>query len=120
MKNANGRYSAPGEQALYTSLGKKEDAWQTVMEELGEHASQDLVLKSKHYKLDKVLDLTDPGTRKSLGVNISDIVKDSKKHTGAYEITHQIGNIAKNKGFDGIKVPSAVNEGGVNLIIFGD
>jgi RES domain-containing protein len=117
-KVGNGRYSQTGDSALYTSMGKKEDAWQTVMEELGDHANQDLILNSKHYELDKVLDLTDPETRKTLGVTedmlrIEDIVV-------KYELTHQLGNIAIKKGFSAIKAPSAPNKGGVNLIIFRD
>jgi RES domain-containing protein len=119
-KFGNGRYSQPGDSALYTSMGKKEDAWQTVMEELGDHANQDLILNSKHYKLDKVLDLTDPATLRKLGIRKTDILINKDEFQGAYEVTHQIGNIVKEKGFQGIKVPSEPNPSGVNLIIFGD
>lgn len=114
----NGRYSAPGDSALYTSLGKKEDAWQTVMEELSGHANQDLILNSKHYKLDKVLDLTDRSTKKALGITEDMIIDTQGDKT--YELTHLLGNIAKKKGFNGIKAPSAPQKGGVNLIIFGE
>jgi RES domain-containing protein len=121
MKSANGRYSAPGESAIYTSIGKETDAWKTVMEELGEDvASQPLRLESKQYKLDRVLDLTDPKVRNELGVSGFDLIKKTERYQDAYEITHQIGNIAKKKGFKGLKVDSAILEGGINLIIFGD
>jgi RES domain-containing protein len=120
MKSANGRYSAPGESAIYTSIGKETDAWKTVMEELGPVANQPLRLESKHYKLDRVLDLTDPKVRNELGINGFDLMKDTKKYKDAYEITHQLGSIAKKKGFDGLKVDSAVSGGGKNLVIFGD
>lgn len=120
IKASNGRYSAPGDSALYTSMGQKTDAWQTVLEELGDYTNHDLILHSKHYRLDKVLDLTDPNTRNILNINISDILYDSKKFEYAYEVTHQIGNIAKQKGLQGIKAPSAASEGGINLIILGE
>ncbi len=120
MKTSNGRYSAPGDSAIYTSMGQKTDAWQTVLEELGDHVNQDLILNSRHYKLDKVLDLTDPNTRKILGIDASDIVKREYDFIDAYELTHQLGNIAKQKGFQGIKAPSAPQKNGINLIVFGE
>ena len=117
MKKANGRYSIGGElgqEALYTSIGKKEDAWVTVVEELGADADLPLRLASKEVKLEKVLDLTDPEVRKMLNVDYNDIVDKYE-----YDLTHQLGDLAKKHGFDGIKAPSAANaeNGGVNLII---
>lgn len=123
MKYQNGRYSAPGESALYTSLGQKpENAWNTVMEELEYHMGKDsyqpLILESKIEKLDKVLDLTDAATREKLGISIKELR--NNETLNKYEITHQIGDLAKKKGFDGIKAPSAPDKTGINLIIFGD
>jgi RES domain-containing protein len=119
MKSANGRYSAPGESAIYTSIGKETDAWKTVMEELGEDvASQPLRLESKQYKLDRVLDLTDSKVMKALGINEEMIM--AKDISFQYEVTHQLGNIAREKGFQAIKAPSVPQKDGVNFIIFGD
>ncbi len=115
---SNGRYSAPGDSALYASMGKKEDAWQTVFEELGDYANQDLILNSKHYKLDKVLDLTNPKTKEILGITKEMITL--KEINSMYELTHQLGNTAKSKGYQAIKFPSATLSDGVNLIIFGE
>ena len=114
MKKANGRYSIGGElgqEALYTSIGKKENAWVTVVEELSADADLPLRLASKDVKLEKVLDLTDPQTRKQMSITRDAITKDT------YYLTQQIGDLAKRHGFDGIKAPSAAHNGGVNLII---
>ena len=99
-------------------MGKKEDAWQTVFEELGDYANHDLILNSKHYKLKKVLDLSNPNTREILGITKEMIAL--RKSNNTYILTHQLGNIAKRKGYQAIKAPSATPSGGFNLIIFGE
>jgi RES domain-containing protein len=116
-KLANGRYSAPGESAIYASLGKRETAWQTVMEELGQTADQPLILNSRRYTLDKVLDLTDHKVRSTLDLAEKEL---TYRRSNAYQLTHVVGDIAKRKRFDAIKYPSAVFEQGTNLVILGE
>ena len=75
-------------------MGSKESAWQTVMEELGGQADQNLFLHSKHYQLDRVLDLTDPGTRKVLGITgnmLTETMLTGMTDKNLYELTHQLG-----------------------------
>ena len=112
----NHRYSMPGDGALYTSVGN--DARETIMAELRKNNLNGYAFKSKDYVFDKVLDLTDSRTRKALGVT-EDMLKNTKRLNN-YEVTHQIGKIAKEKGFNAIRAPSARNKGGVNMIILGD
>jgi len=119
MKTANGRYSIGGDlghEAMYASIGKKEDAWQTALEELGNHANQPLRLASKEVSLEKVLDLTNLKVRKHLRISKYEIVRESKD-ISAYELTHQIGDLAKKYNFEAIKAPSAVDKNGINMIL---
>ena len=115
MRGANGRYSQPGEIAIYTSLGEDKTAWNTVLEELRDVADQDLVLASRQVKLDRVLDLTDANVRQALGITHKQIVEDED-----YKLTHALGNLARKHGFEGIIAPSAQDNNGKNLIIFKD
>jgi len=68
-------------------------------------------LASKEVKLRNVLDLTDYKVHNTLKIDPSILTSKT------YELTNQIGDLAKKHGFDGIKVPSAVNLGGVNLVL---
>lgn len=121
VKNANGRYSMPGDEAIYASIGDKpHDAWNTVLEEIDHYAPGDLnrdalIIGSKNYRSSKVLDLTNSETLNSLGLSPEDLV--TVNGVDKYKLTHQLGNIAKNKGYDAIIAPAA-RSNGINMIIF--
>lgn len=105
---ANHRYSRVGTGALYT--GKNGD---TVVAELRFYLGNDAAINpiSKVTKVDKMLDLTNPSIRESLGVSLNDITGDS------YAITQAIGDLARYK-YNGIIAPSARLPGGVNIVFF--
>jgi RES domain-containing protein len=67
---------------------------------------------SKDVQIENVLDLTNPRTRRELGVTLRDLTGDS------YKITQQVGDWARVNGYDGILAPSARNRDGSNLVIF--
>jgi RES domain-containing protein len=67
---------------------------------------------STDVSLSNVLDLTDPAVRQELNVTLEQITGDS------YTVTHQLGDLARANGYDGILAPSARNPGGSNLIMF--
>ncbi len=70
---------------------------------------------------DNVLDLTNERTLRQLGVSRGDIIN-TRNDEYYYEITHQIGSIARDLGFQAIRAPSARTKGyvGTNLIILGN
>ena len=134
---SNARYAAPGTKALHTA-SRREIAireLQVHYQMTGKQVQKMYRIESKEITLNNVLDLTDPktlkaftmGQRKSL--TISDITRRaSRKATEqagkkitktaakevseqeAYQLTHILGDIAKRRGFKGIKAPSAVLE----------
>ncbi|AWM15208.1 hypothetical protein DI487_00005 [Flavobacterium sediminis] len=109
-KAADHRYSKPGEAAVYAGVSAE-----TAEAEISHYnALGGRVLVSKDVKLNNALDLTDSKVRKQLGVSLDDLTSDS------YDITHQIGTYARENGYDGIIAPSARDNGGANVIIFGD
>lgn len=59
-----------------------------------------------------MLDMTDSSVREQLGISLESITGDS------YDVTHVIGDTAYAYGYNGLIVPSARREGGVNIVIF--
>ncbi len=123
-----GRYSLPGESAIYTSLSKK-TAVREILENHPNVPAKDFDklfhLQSKNIEVDKVLDLTQRSTRQLFKVGEKagkralteeDIATKIRRNKEAYQYTHIIGDIAKKKGFKAIQAPSA--HGGNNVIIF--
>lgn len=117
---ANHRYSQPGNAALYTALGNKDLGRRTIMAELRRQNLEGYHFTTVIKSFDNVLDLTNERTLRQLGVDESSIKKISGKYY--YEITHQIGSIARDLAFQAIRAPSARTRGytGTNLIILGD
>jgi hypothetical protein len=107
----SGRYSRPGEIAGYLSIGTKQIATEIIEAELGKTRNF-LHIDSRQLKLEKVLDLCDPGVLKHLGVTKQQLIFESN-----YEITHQLGNLARRYGFDAIKVPSFRLVDGTNIVL---
>ena len=106
---ANHRYTKPGQGGVYG--GSSEE---TALAEIN-HYGVDLstrVIVNKNVELNNVLDLTNPQVRQQIGVKLEDITGDS------YKITHDVGDWAVSKGYDGILAPSARDVNGLNLISF--
>jgi len=79
------------------------------------------VVKAIEVRIGRVLDLSDGSIRNSLSVSRDRMVKSSWKSEnaeGGVSLTQAIGQAAANSGYEGIIVPSAVSDGGVNLAIF--
>lgn len=120
VKGANGRYSMPGDDAIYASVGDKpHHAWDTALEEVdhyapGELNTENIIIGSRQYKMDRVLDLTKQETRDLLGIRSRQILLTDGPNK--YKLTHQLGNIAKNKGYQAILAPAA-RSNGINIII---
>ncbi|MFN7206470.1 MAG: RES family NAD+ phosphorylase, partial [Burkholderiales bacterium] len=70
------------------------------------------VVVNKQVSVSNVLDLTNLDTLRQLNISYSQITGNS------YSITQQIGNWARQNGYDGILAPSARQNGGTNLVIF--
>lgn len=119
-KPLNHRYTMPGEAALYTALGKKKDAIETIfLEYRGDVPKKNMIFQSKKYKLGRVLDLTNSKVLRHLGVpKLMDTTIKKEINPKAYFLTHQLGHIAKRHGIKAIKAKSAQHEGKDNLVIF--
>ena len=105
---ADHRYSGPGKGAVYGSTSRE-----TALAEVEHYGVADgRVSVSKDVSLKNVLDLTDPATRRQLGVTLEQI------NGNSYAVTQKIGDLARTSGYDGILAPSARNVGGSNLVIF--
>ena len=111
----------PGDEAIYGAVGDQpHHAWDTALEEVDYYASdslnsEDMIIGSRHFEFDKVLDLTNPATLEHLGLTEKMITK--SKGISQYPLTHQLGNIVKNQGFSAIIAPAA-RSNGTNIIIF--
>ncbi|MBL8024165.1 MAG: RES family NAD+ phosphorylase [Elusimicrobia bacterium] len=105
---ARHRYSDVGQGALYSGTSKE-----AVLGELKHYqvnpASRAIV--SKALKVENILDLTNPGTRKTLGVSLKDIAMDE------YLIPQALGDFSRGR-YNGILVPSAREPGASHLILF--
>ena len=93
----NHRFSLPGNEALYSSTGPS--ARETVMAELMQPSGK-LLFSSRTTTYERILDLTDPSVRSRIGVTEEEL------RSAGYEITHEIGDLAKQLGFDAIRAPS--------------
>lgn len=108
----HGRYHLSGEGGiLYTSLTKD-----VAIKEIERHASRSMlqggmVIAEINIRLDKVLDLTQTSTLKTLGLSKNDLISSD------YSITQAISIIARDAGFRGLIVPSATSAGD-RMIIF--
>lgn len=119
-RRASHRYSQPGDSALYTSLGNEDLGRWTIMAELRRQDLNGYHFASTMKAYDNVLDLTNLRVLDELGIEKDLIVKTDG--VNFYELTHQIGNISRLKGYTAVIAPSARTRGfeGINFIIFGD
>ncbi|MDF2588006.1 MAG: hypothetical protein K0S41_1847 [Anaerocolumna sp.] len=106
---ANHRYTQPGTGGLYFSTGEK-----IVNAELNtwKIATDGRVMHSFDVKIENLLDVSNPQVRKQLGITLDDIIGNN------YDVTHKIGEYAKKNGYNGIIVPSARADGGLNIFLF--
>ncbi len=79
--------------------------------------SEAVEFASKQFSGDRVLDLTDPGVLKHLGINdLSSINSRLERLASAYDIPQAIGNIAAQMGFDAILYESARHPGSTCIV----
>ena len=108
----SGRYHIAGETGiLYTSLGED-----VALRELARHAARatlqgGLATGRIKVRLQRVLDLTDEGNLRKLGVSREDLTSPN------YALTQAISMHVRTVGFQGILVPSAAGDG-KNLVVF--
>jgi RES domain-containing protein len=105
---ARHRYSDVGQGALYSGTSKE-----AVLGELKHYQVNPVsrAIVSKALKVENILDLTNPATRKALGVSFKDIARDE------YLIPQALGDFSRGR-YNGILVPSARKPGTSHLILF--
>lgn len=120
----NHRYSSPGRGALYTSTSPE-----GVLGELRHYGidPSKRVMLEREVRVDNVLDLTNPGVQRQLGVDPNDLIRASQSplelrrsiETPAndYFMTHALGDFARTR-YNGLLVPSAREAGTSHLVLF--
>ena len=76
-----------------------------------------------HFRLSKVLDLTDLSVRRKLDVTLSDIKEEDWREIqeqGKESLTQAVGRAVAAAGFEGLIAPSAQVPKGVNVTYFPD
>ena len=127
MLGSNRRYSSSGDWGMYTSLNrntalreaKAQHFGKTNVELTNNQVEELYHIGSREIELDQVLDLTNTDTLRKISDELTEksIKENINEVPNAYESTQMIGHLAKRKGYKGIQVPSAVDNG-VNVIIF--
>lgn len=124
-KTAGARRNPPNSfRTIYTSL----DVETAVAESLAHFRYYGLavtkamprVLLAVKAKLRRVLDLTDTGTRRVLGVSRRKLLAEpwrEEQKKGREALTQAVGRLAYSAGLEGLLVPSAAHDG-LNLVIF--
>lgn len=115
--DASHRYSEPGIGAVYGGTNKA--TAKAEVEHYDTKFGYDTAKRKHKYKdvsIDNVLDLTSADVRNQLGVTLDEL---TAKGVGQYNVTHEIGRLAKDAGFKAILAPSARNPNGANLVVFG-
>lgn len=127
-RDSGGRYNYKGEfDALYlsrdphTCIEESVRATVTAGFDLATRFPRGIAAFKVHLK--KVLDLTDPKVRRSLGVSKTVLIRIDEWKKYQYRnkraLTQKIGKYALEIGFEGLLVPSAVCDG-VNLVVLPD
>ena len=114
----NYRYTKPGTNGLY--FGKTQEVVDCEIRsyKTDPHGKDRTTHIYNDVKVDNLLDLTNPKTRKQMGVELDDLLSDDYKTNIGGATTHKMGEFAKNNGYTGLIVPSARLDGGVNLVVF--
>lgn len=118
-KRAGGRFNPAGAfGAIYLSLDEH-----TAIAELRRRAARTGIAPEEllprrilvvRAELQKVLDLTDPEVRSSWGLTADDLGSDD------YRSCQEVAKAARRAGYEAIFFPSAADEEGRNLAVFGD
>jgi len=117
-----GRWNRPGHGALYLSEVFTPDlpvatAWAEYQQDIGTRIG---TLVPYMADLERVVDLTDPDTTRALGLNPVDFMcawKDVKA-SGGVPPTWLVADWMLAERVNAIRVPSAANPGGVNLVVY--
>jgi RES domain-containing protein len=125
-KAGGARWNAPASFAsVYTSL----EPDTAVSEGLAHHEYFGLPIESAlprtlaaaRVALERVLDLTVPSVRRTLGLNRAALLDEdwrAANRNGNESLTQTIGRLAWTAEWEGLLVPSAAARGGTNLIVF--
>ena len=76
-----------------------------------------------HVQVTRVLDLTDRGIRRLLGITVGQVTGEpwrAVQHGGQEALTQAIGRLACEAGIEGLLVPSAARAKAANLVLFPD
>ena len=117
MEPVNQRYSPKEKKAIFTSLSRRTARGEFLKQR--ENVKKPYIIGSKMVKFNKVLDLTDEGVTKQIGVLKRDLTLDFTKRSDAYLIPNIIRVMAERKEAEAILAPSALkNEENLkNLVI---
>lgn len=120
-----GRWNPPGVTSVYGSFDPETAMAETLAGSnyfgIPVHSAMPRVFVAIEFKLSAVLDLTDGGIRKSLGISESRMLdcdwrRESKK--GSDALTQAVGRAASETGLEAILVASAAIDDGENLVVF--
>lgn len=120
-----GRWNPPGIRAIYTSLdpvtAAKESYQEFARYGFRESEIRPRVFAGIKLKLNRLLDLTDPGIRRRLGFRLADLTQENWRAIqagGEESWTQAIGRGALTAQFEGLIAPSAIDRHGKNVIVF--
>lgn len=105
---------AEGENALYATLGTREQAERVILNETQKKSLDQLVLSSKRFQSDRVLDLRNTQELARLGIldDVSELVR-TKSHLDG----QVLGHLARKHNFEAIIFPSNFGNG-INIVVF--
>jgi RES domain-containing protein len=111
-----GRYHREDDPGAWYASSKERAAWAELFRHLrsGRLSPSEVRRRVGRARIEEieVLDLTDPDTRKQLGVSETELVGDDRS------LCQEISSAARAAGFDGILAPSAALRGEKTLVVF--
>jgi RES domain-containing protein len=120
-----GRWNPQGVKAVYASLTPETPMYEALAHfryyGIPPADAMPRVFVAIRAKLCRVLDLTDPGVRRTLGVSLQGILREDWRkvqRTQARTLSQSIGGAAFGYGIEAILVPSASHPRGKNLVCF--
>ncbi|MCE2966700.1 MAG: RES family NAD+ phosphorylase [Phycisphaerales bacterium] len=120
------RWIAPGTLAVLHAAGTPEGAVREALAQYRRYGVKlpdalHLVLRGVRLRLRRVLDLRDRDVCGALGVSLEDLrnvewERANREHAEA--LTQAIGRLSAAVGFSGLRVPSAADRSGTNVVVF--
>jgi len=111
-----GRYHREGDPGAWYASSKQRAAWAELFRHLGSGRLLPSEVRRRVGRVRiqevEVLDLTDPNTRKQLGVSETELVGDDRS------LCQEISSAARASGLDGILAPAAAVRGERTLVVF--